>query len=84
MSAAKRITPLMNRCLGDLRASGVLVRYDGGYWAKPDAPMCNRIPVGHYGATTVYGLINRELAEVTEKRAWDSMPLRVVPTQKSE
>lgn len=66
----------MNRALEIIKEHGSIVRYPGGFWHKPDAPLKYSgglpsqsfyYPEGYIGTNTLNSLLNRELIEVAEE-----------------
>jgi hypothetical protein len=68
----KNLSESMVRCLEHLKKHKKLVRYKGGYWARPDVPLSHfNFPAreDYFGSSTIYALIARGYfeAEYTER-----------------
>lgn len=92
MPRVHTLTPTMAIALRDMfDAGGEFVRYQGGFWAKENAPRDHRgHPIGYYGTPTIEGIVARGRAEYVEfkerSRGGQPFPVRVrlCPEKKSE
>lgn len=79
----KILTPEMQRCLDIIKQHGCIVRYQGGFWQKPNDElkglipdgMAGRGPAGDFkyplnsiGTNTINALVSRELIIATDHR----------------
>lgn len=62
-------TAVMLEAMAAMEEAGALIRFQGGFWAKPTAPRDhNGVPAGSFGTNTIEGCVRRGLARYTEHR----------------
>jgi hypothetical protein len=63
----KSLTEEQKRALRICRAHGSIDRYDGGFWAAPNAELIKGVPKDYIGTNTLKALLKRNIIKVTKE-----------------